>query len=82
MHQNWGQTESFCWDQWPNQAPLYFEDVHNPKQMDPIHEDLSDEQKGSFVNLGLLEYLVNCKYINPPLHTNGIEYPSMVTILC
>ena len=65
IHQNWSQTESFRWDQWPNEAPYYFQDVHNPKQMDPIHEDLSDEQKVSFVNLGLLEYLV---IVNTSIH--------------
>ena len=36
----WDQTESFQWDQWPNQAPHCFQGVHNPIWMDPIHEDL------------------------------------------
>ena len=40
IHQNWGQTESFRWDQLPNQVPHCFQDAHNPKQMDLIHEDL------------------------------------------
>ena len=31
----------------------------------------------------LLGYLArSSKYINPPLHTNGIEWPSMVIIPC